>query len=393
MSTTTETLAHPLKYLDQAMNKLRDLGLMPEPGTAEEAPVVALINKIADLDEDKSLAIARTLNQSSVFNEVVREQLQAMDIGERYEDIAKSFNSIRDDAKSMLDQLEDGSIDIWERVQNVWMKVSRGDIPERFNDIKQTYLEVTESSHDQIQREQLILEAYRDFRGALKEAEVLSFNLLNRAEGALDQAKENLKEAAEKVAANTSEDKEEIARLELRRDERIRELQNADERYQIAKDISDNLTVSYNTTETVMARLAQTTNLKERVYSQAVAFFGTNEIVLTALSASYTGMFGLHESTQTLKTMKEGMSRSLEDLAEIGGKVQEAAIREGYGPGLRADAVRKLVESVVQFQERSVVLIAEMRDSATKNAEEVRSSVEDGKRRLAALAAQGNAIS
>lgn len=393
MSTTTETLAHPLKYLDQAMNKLRDLGLMPEPGTAEEAPVVALINKIADLDEDKSLAIARTLNQSSVFNEVVREQLQAMDIGERYEDIAKSFNSIRDDAKSMLGQLEDGSIDIWERVQNVWMKVSRGDIPERFNDIKQTYLEVTESSHDQIQREQLILEAYRDFRGALKEAEVLSFNLLNRAEGALDQAKENLKEAAEKVAANTSEDKEEIARLELRRDERIRELQNADERYQIAKDISDNLTVSYNTTETVMARLAQTTNLKERVYSQAVAFFGTNEIVLTALSASYTGMFGLHESTQTLKTMKEGMSRSLEDLAEIGGKVQEAAIREGYGPGLRADAVRKLVESVVQFQERSVVLIAEMRDSATKNAEEVRSSVEDGKRRLAALAAQGNAIS
>ena len=244
MSTTTDTLAHPLKYLDQAMNKLRDLGLMPEPGTAEEAPVVALINKIADLDEDKSLAIARTLNQSSVFNEVVREQLQAMDIGERYEDIAKSFNSIRDDAKSMLDQLEDGSIDIWERVQNVWMKVSRGDIPERFNDIKQTYLEVTESSHDQIQREQLILEAYRDFRGALKEAEVLSFNLLNRAEGALDQAKENLKEAAEKVAANTSEDKEEIARLELRRDERIRELQNADERYQIAKDISDNLTVS-----------------------------------------------------------------------------------------------------------------------------------------------------
>ena len=392
MSATTDTFAQPLKYLDQAMTKLRDLGLMPEPGTAEEAPVVALINKIADLNEDKALAIARTLNQSSVFNEVVREQLQAMDIGERYEDIAKSFNSIRDDAKSMLDQLEDGSIDIWERVQNVWMKVSRGDIPERFNDIKQTFLEVTESSHDQIQREQLILEAYRDFRGALKEAEVLSFNLLNRAEGALELAKENLKEAAEKVAANKSEDKEEIARLELRRDERIRELQNADERFQIAKDISDNLTVSYNTTETVMARLAQTTNLKERVYSQAVAFFGTNEIVLTALSASYTGMFGLHESTQTLKTMKEGMSRSLEDLAEIGGKVQEAAIREGYGPGLRADAVRKLVESVVSFQERSVVLIAEMREAATKNAEEVRTSVEDGKRRLAALAAQGNTL-
>ena len=388
----TTTIAQPLKYLDQAVSKLRNLGLVPEPGSVEEAPIVALVNKIADLDEDKALAIARTLNQASVFNDAVREQLEAMRIADRYNDIAKSFNSIRDDAKSMLEQLDDGSIDIWERVQNVWMKVSRGDIPQRFEKIKEIYLEVATDSKDQIEREQLILEAYRDFRGALKEAEILSLNLLNRAEGALEQSRANLQAAADKIEANTNEDREHIARLELARDERVRELQEVDERYQIAKDISDNLTISYNTTETVMARLTQTTNVKQRVYSQAVAFFGTNEIVLTALSASYTGLFGLHESSETLKTMKEGMSRGLEDLAEIGNKVQEAAIREGYGPGLRADAIKKLVDSVVDFQQRSVVLIDEMRAAATRNAEEIRASVEDGKKRLAALAAKGNAL-
>ena len=35
-----------------------------------------------------------------------------------------------------------------------------------------------------------------------------------------------------------------------------------------------------------------------------------------ALSASFTGMFGLHESTKSLEAMKEGVSRSLEDLEE-----------------------------------------------------------------------------
>ncbi|MEE9421967.1 MAG: cell surface protein, partial [Gammaproteobacteria bacterium] len=59
----------PLKYLDQAMNKLRDLGLVSEK--TDEAPIIALIEKISDLDETKAIAISRTLNQASLFNEVV----------------------------------------------------------------------------------------------------------------------------------------------------------------------------------------------------------------------------------------------------------------------------------------------------------------------------------
>ena len=141
-----------------------------------------------------------------------------------------------------------------------------------------------------------------------------------------------------------------------------------------------------------MARLLQTTNAKERVYSQAVSFFSTNEIVLTALSASFTGMFGLHEGTQTVEAMKEGVSRSLEDLAEIGGKVQEAAVRAGYGPTVRADAVKKLVDSVVNWQTRSREIIEEMRVQSTANAEEIRVAVEEGKRNLARLAEEGKGL-
>lgn len=169
-------------------------------------------------------------------------------------------------------------------------------------------------------------------------------------------------------------------------------MQNEESRYQIAKDLADNLTISYNTSEVVMARLIQTTNAKERVYQQAVTFFSTNESVLTALTASFTGMVGLHEATQTVNEMKEGVSSSLEVLAEIGGKVQEEALKAGYGPTIRADAVRKLVDSVVNFQTRSVEIIAEMRELATKNSEEIRQAVEDGKKRISRLAAEGNAL-
>ena len=378
-----------MKYLDRAMTQLRDLGLIPEKN--EEAPIIALLNRISDLDQDRIVAIARTLSQASLFNEVVREQVSAMAIGERYEKITNAFDSIRKDAKSMVEQLDDGKISTWERLQNVWVKMSRGDISHRFDKIKQIYLEVAKDSRDQIDRERVILNAYTDFRGALKESEVLAFEVLEKAEAKVEQAKADLATAVAAVEADKGEDMASRAKLELRRDEMLRAVQHADDRYQISKDLSDNLTVGYNTSEVVMARLMQTTTAKDRVYKQAVSFFGTNETVLTALSASFTGLHGLHESTKTVEAMKEGVSRSLEDLADIGGKVQEAALRAGYGPTIRAEAVKKLVESVVNYQERSREIIDEMRTLSTKNASEIRDAVEDGKRRLARLVETGQA--
>ena len=135
-----------------------------------------------------------------------------------------------------------------------------------------------------------------------------------------------------------------------------------------------------------MARLLQTTNIKERLYAQSVSFFSTNEVVLTALTASFAGMFGLNESTQTIEAMKDGVSQSLEVLAEVGGKIQEAAVKAGYGPTIRADSVKKLVESVVNFQEKSRIIIEEMRVKSTANAREIREAVEEGKQRMARLA-------
>jgi hypothetical protein len=387
---TPQTLKTPMQYLDSAASALRSIGLMPDK--VEPAPINALLQKISDLDEDKIALIARTLGQAEVFNEVVRRETAQMEIGQRYQQITDGFDSIREDAKRLVDQIGDGKIDIFERGTNVWMKLFRGDIADRFDAIRKVYLAVTKETRNQIEREATILEAYRDYRGALKHAEVMALEVLRKAEEKLETARKALDEASRKVAGFTGTEPADRAKLELERDEHLRRTQDEEKRYQIAKDLSDNLTIAYNTSEVIMARLMQGTSAKERVYQQSVSFFSTNDSVLTALKASFTGMFGLQESTKTLDAMKEGMSKSLETLSDVGEKVQEAAIRSGYGPTIRADAVKKLVDSVVNFQERSTEIIAEMRKLATENSAEIRNAVEEGKRRVARLVAAAETL-
>ncbi len=388
---TQQTAKTPMQYLDQAMGRLRELGLARD-AAPEAAPIAGLLEQIAEIDPDRIAVITRTLGQMSTFNEIVREEISQMSIGQRYETITNGFNSIRDDAKRLVDQLADGSIDVFERATNAWMKISRGDIAGRFDALRDIYLEVSKDTKDIIDREHRILEAYRDFRGALKQAEVAALEILETAEARLHAGKTALEAAAAEVEAFQGEDAGAKARLELARDERLREMQAEEGRYQIAKDLADNLTIGYNTSEVIMARLMQTTSAKTRVYQQSVSFFTTNESVLTALKASFTGMFGLHEATETLNSMKEGVSKSIEVLADIGAKVQEEALKAGYGPTIRAEAVKKLVDSVVNYQETAGEIITEMRSLATKNSEEIRDAVEDGKRRMARLAEKGAAL-
>lgn len=386
-STSLQPTTTALQYLDRALGSLRDMGLMP--AMSEQAPIASLLETITDLDPDKVAVISRTLNQASVFNDVVRNEVASMSIGNRYEEITDSFNSIRDDAKSMVDQMEDGKLSTGERLSNIWMKVRRGDIADRFDTIRKTYLDVARDTKDQIEREHRIFNAYADFRGALKQAQVHALEVLETAEKKLAAAKAALNGANATVEAYAGSQASERARLEMARDERVRDLQNEEKRYQVAKDLADNLVIGYNTSEVVMARLQQTTSSKERVYAQSITFFSTNESVLTALKASFTGLAGLHESTRTLDEMKKGVEKSLETISEMGDKIQEDALRAGYGPTIRADSVKKLVDSVTGFQTRSREIIEEMRALSTKNSREIAEAVEDGKRRLARLAASG----
>jgi len=51
-----------------------------------------------------------------------------------------------------------------------------------------------------------------------------------------------------------------------------------------------------------------------------------------------------------------------------------------------------VVDSVADFQQRSLSIISEMRDLSTRNAEDIRIAVEDGKQRIANMVAAGQAL-
>ena len=149
------------------------------PAKLEPAPINALLEKISDLEPDKIQVIARTLGQASVFNEVVREQIAGMEIGERYKTITDGFNSIRDDAKRMVDQLADGKLDVLERVdQRLDEDLARRHRRPLRQDQGRPISTSPRTPRTRSSASTLILEAYRDFRGALKQAEVLALEVL-----------------------------------------------------------------------------------------------------------------------------------------------------------------------------------------------------------------------
>lgn len=373
-------------YFDRAMAAVKSMGLMRQEDTTQ--PAVRLVTKLASLCEPKAVAIARVLQQSSRFNEIVRDELTSVKLSDRYTDIVRAFDSIRDDAMRLVEQAQDGKIDVRERLQNAWMRVFRGDISDRFDKIRDTFLAVSRDSGDQLERESKILDMYADFRFALKDAEIQAHELLQLQEQALEAAKERLDASQAAVDGAGTEDQADLARRTMARDEALRAAQLEDERYQVAKDLADNLQVAYATSESVMARVRQAHQVKMRVNQRSITFFSTNETVLTALNAAFVTQLGLHESTQTLNAMVDGINKGIETVADVGDQLLKDGLKAGYGGTISMESVRKLVDSVTNFQQTVGTDIQELRENATRDAAEISSYVEQGKRRYAALIGQ-----
>ena len=374
-----------MSYLTKAVSSLRNLNIAV---STTNAPVIALLEHITKYDNTKVTSIAATLQQSSAFNAAIRDQIKGMDISTRYADITTGFNTIRDDAAQMASWMEDGRLDLKEKLKLTWMKARRGSIPDRFEKIRETYLQVSSSANDQISRESAILDAYMDFRMALKESEIDAQSVLTIATEALTTKKQELDQASKNLESHTG-DLVVKTKLELARDEALRALQAEDKSFQIVKDIADDLKVAYSTAQLVFARLMQTHAVKERLYQRGVTFFATHEVVFSGLAASFTSMAGLGEATNTMDAMADGMSKGLESLASTGSKQLEAGLRAGYGTTLKVESVKALANAVVDFQESSLALIKELRNEATQASREIEAATEDGQRRFAALVSKG----
>ena len=367
------------KYLDRSVEVLERFGFLDR--AQEESQLANLLEDIVSVDEPRVVSIAKTVRHIGDFSELVREKVQDTNVSDRYADITYLFDSVREDSKRVIVQLKDGKIDLKERMSNLWMRLRRGTTHDIFEKIKDAYEAVSRDTKVQLENEEATMNAYIDFRFALKEAEILSQEVLQRQTEILDTARVEVQKSVDAVEKYDGKDSAEKSKLELKRDEAKRLFGDEDRRYQLIKDVSENLSMGYNVGETLVAKLKQTHDVKEQVYRRAITFFTTNEHVFTTLDAVYNSQLGLHETTQTLEAMKEGANKGLEDVAELGRDLERAALKAGYGSVYNPQSVQKLVDAIVSYQEESIQTINQLRFESAQNTREIGRIVDEGKKR------------
>lgn len=366
-------------YLNRAVETLKKFGFDKENTAPQE--LITLLEEVKHIDEAKVLAIADVIQHMSAFNALVRENVEGISVGNRYMDITQMFDSVREDSKRLIAQLDDGKISGTEKVSNWWMKIRRGTPSDRFEKIVDVYSEVAKATKDQLRREEAIMEGYIDFRFALKEAEILARELFDMQVPTLEAAKDALSKSQTLLDEYTGTDEGGKSSLELARDEARHHYEKEDQTYQLLKDIAENLEIGYDVGETLITKLKQTHDVKDRVYRRAVTFFTTNEHVFTILGTVYTSQHGLHEVTQATEAMKEGVNKGLEDIADLGRELERAALKAGYGSTINPESVQKLVDSISNFQIESLQMIADLRKESEESTRAIRKSVEEGKKK------------
>ncbi len=374
--------------LQRAIDKVKDLGLsLAIPDTQ---PIARIIEKIEDVDKDKVLVIARTIGAMQSFDAVVAENLASTNYGSRFDAITAGFKSIIDDLKRQVGQEEKGGPSFVDRIGNVYMKLSRGDVAHQFSEIEAIYKDVIQDSGKTLDRQSAILDAYSDARMALEEGEVAAIEILERVKVEYEAAAVHLEDLNGRLAALPAETSlADKSKLELERDEAVNALRSfADDRYEIAKKLAEMLTVSYSVTETVFGKYNQAHKVLERLHQKAVIFFEIQRPVMTAMKATYTGILVANELSKTQTAMEEGLNSSLETLATLGNDVLKQGVRVGHSIGIKAESVKKLVDATVEFTMFVGSAVDEARELATVEANNIRAIVEDGKRNTAEFAAR-----
>lgn len=376
-------MASLTSFYDTAMTTLAKVGINISPKESASSLVIPLVERLERVDPENALSIARTMQLSGEFNELVMTEISSLEIGSRFTDIALQFDSIRDDTKQMVEFMDDGKLDWKERIHMGWMKLRRGTVTDRFSEIKATFTDVIAGTTSQLDKESLVLDAYQNFRFAIKEAESAAAAIFQRTKDNLEQCKLTAAESDQKIA--TATDDLQRSSLELARDTSLVAVKQAEDDYQLAKDLFENLKISYSTSEVVFARLQQNLDMKKRIQQRSVTFFSTNETVFTALAAAFTSTQGLAESTNALEMMQSGVNKSIEALATVGTKQLEASARAGYGATISAQSVKALADSIVEYQSTLTSMVDQLRDEATRNALEIEQYTNDAKSKFVTL--------
>lgn len=388
VATASAVVANALQQGNSALQKAVDIvksaGLRNE--VRKPQAIVAIIEEIKDVDPDLVYFIARTLGEQVAFDDLVVQKISGVAVGDDYKEITAAFDSIRQDAKEAAQNAADGDEGFFDKIVGFFKEATKGDVAERFAKIEDRFEQVTSALAAQLKGEKEILDAYQLFRVALGQSQVAAAKVKEKLQVLLDDANAKLAAAQKAVDDATAVDEATKLSLQIARDSARNAASLAETRYDVGKDLAENLMIAYSVTDVTMKKLEGTSKLKDRIYKRSVSFFATNRSTLASLKANYNASIGLAEGTNALDSMTDGINKSLTDLAEVSGQIDRKAIKSGYGATIDAGVVKALTNALMTEMEEYSKLVSESRAEATKNADEIRADVEESQRRYTEIA-------
>lgn len=388
--TTNSKLGSALVTMQKAVSMIEQVGLKLPTVSSSEQPINELLGRLAPLDpkSERIGQLAQVFAKMEAFNALIRENTSEISVADAHVKIAQRFDSVRSDVKDEIDREMKNNKNLLTKVIAWIIKMRRGSIQDRYRAIQADSKKVMLESKDDIQKARNILEGYENARFSFKEASLLANDLVKEASADWENAKESLRAAQEKVDNTPKENEREYNEAQLARDIKQRELREAEGRFQIAKDLSEEMSNNYNVGQAIMARLVQLTETKDRVFQKSSVFFVTADNILTGLGATLTQTKNLNTSTKVLEAMSDGINKGLEDLGQTGDEILRRGVRAGYGVTIRAESLKTLLTAIEDFQASTLEEVALLRKESQENTRLIENDTENTRRRLVEIASR-----
>lgn len=385
----------PRNKLHKARRALQLIGVTVEVDSKAQAATLSQIRELEELGPEETAHLVDVVQSMNAFDQLVSDNLRQMNVGERHNEIAENFESIIKDLERKI-RGASGESNVgrkWvDKIQDKLIAWKRGDIKERFEKIKVAYESVYADSDQQIVHEIAILDAYRDYREALRDSMYIAESLKLKATEARDQAGERLKDVKEKMEA-LPEDATlmEQGPVQIEMDEAQRAFEQLDRRQDIAASLHEKLTISYTVSEAVMTRYAETTKIRENVQRQSSIFYTTNNGVMNVLKATILQLEGTVESAESLAVMKEKSTKMLKKITDNSSalsRVAQRATEVAYEASITPEQLRDLYKKTVDFKLEQAQTVIRLRNKRDENLKAVQVELKKGQEALAAVNVQ-----
>lgn len=359
---------NPLIALRSATDTITRAGItLPDDPT--DGPLVRQLDELFPLAPTEVLAIAMVMVRNQQFNDIAQHEMRSATFTPRYEQISEELEGLRRQMEHLAGRLGKAKVTLVDRVVVRYHRLRHGTLSDRYNATVTAANATFSDVEAVIDRDRVILEAYRDLRQAMKKGEALAFGVRAKIETTLTAVRTRL-EAAERDLTGAAEG-EQRALAEAAREVIVSDLADVERQFEIAENLANDLRNACNIGDAVMTRMAQGLKAQESVHRRAVSFLSTHASVFTGIAAALRNMETLGGSTKTLDAMRHGTEQAIGLLADTSSEVITNALETSHGPMIGSEPVARVLEAVADLHEKMGSIVAEQRRLARENTDRI----------------------